>query len=172
MVIYKVAIRVIKILARINTKKYMGIYTSLLRRLGVNIPAYDGTGYIDPTCFIDSSDYRLITIGKHVTISRNTTLLTHDFSIGKGLESINKTEANKRYKFLKEIKIGDDVFIGLNAIILPGTNIGKNCIIGSGTVVKGDIPDYSVVVGNPGKVVSDIRQWAERHVEKQDYFIC
>ena len=150
----------------------MGLYISLLRKLGMNISEYDGTGYIDPTCYIDSSDYRLITIGKHVTISRNVTLLTHDFSIGKGLKSVNKTDANKRYKFLKEIRIGDDVFIGLNAIILPGTNIGKNCIIGSGSVVKGDVPDYSVFVGNPGKVVYDIRQWAERHVDEQDYFTC
>ena len=96
MIVFKVAIRIVKIFARINTRKYMGLYISLLRKLGMNISEYDGTGYIDPTCYIDSSDYRLITIGKHVTISRNVTLLTHDFSIGKGLKSVNKTDANKR----------------------------------------------------------------------------
>ena len=49
--------------------------------------------------------------------------------------------------------IEDDVWIGQRAIILPGVNIGKGVIIGSGTVVTKDVPSYAIYCGNPGKVV-------------------
>lgn len=51
------------------------------------------------------------------------------------------------------VKIGHDVWVGQRAVILPGADIGNGCIIGAGAVVAGKIPDYSVVVGNPGLVV-------------------
>lgn len=167
----KICIRFAKSIAKINVKRYMSIYTKRLIKLGVKIPKYNGVGYIDPSCFIDSSAFNLITIGKNVTISRNVTLLTHDFSIGKGLEAINSAKEGERYKFLKPISIGDNCFIGANAFILPGTSIGCNCIIGSGAVVKGAIPDYSVCAGNPAKVIADTREWAQKHFEKADYLV-
>ncbi len=51
------------------------------------------------------------------------------------------------------IDIADDSFIGENAILLPGTSIGRNCIIAAGAVVHGLIPDNSLVVGNPARIV-------------------
>lgn len=53
----------------------------------------------------------------------------------------------------KSVYIDDWSFIGAGAIILPGIKIGKYCIIGAGAVVKGDIPDYSIVIGNPAKII-------------------
>lgn len=53
----------------------------------------------------------------------------------------------------KKIKIGNDVWIGANATILKGVTIGNGAVIGAGTVVVKDIPEYGVVVGNPGRVV-------------------
>lgn len=50
------------------------------------------------------------------------------------------------------VRIGAYTFIGAGAIVLPGVSIGKGCIIGSGALVMQDIPDYSIVVGSPGKV--------------------
>ena len=52
-----------------------------------------------------------------------------------------------------KIKVGDNVFIGINCTILPNTNIGNNCIVGAGSVVRGDFPDNSVIVGNPAKTI-------------------
>jgi acetyltransferase-like isoleucine patch superfamily enzyme len=49
--------------------------------------------------------------------------------------------------------VGDDTFIGEDCLILPGATIGRGCVIGAGTVVRGTIPDNAVVVGNPGRVV-------------------
>lgn len=49
--------------------------------------------------------------------------------------------------------VGNDVWIGQNAVILPGVHIGDGCIIGANSVVGSDVPPYSVVVGNPAKVI-------------------
>ena len=51
--------------------------------------------------------------------------------------------------------MGNNVFIGTNCIILLNTKIGNNCIIGAGSVVRGQFPDNSVIIGNPAKVVSN-----------------
>lgn len=53
----------------------------------------------------------------------------------------------------KPVVIGDDVWIGSRVTILPGVNVGRGVIIGSGTIVTKNVPDYAVIVGNPGKIV-------------------
>jgi len=57
--------------------------------------------------------------------------------------------------------IGDDVWIGCNVVILPGTTIGSHAVIGAGAVVTKDIPEYAVVVGNPARIVKFRNQNAE-----------
>lgn len=56
--------------------------------------------------------------------------------------------------------VGDNTMVGMGAILLTGAKVGKNCIIGAGAVVTGkaDIPDGSMVMGTPGKVVRPLRQ--------------
>lgn len=54
---------------------------------------------------------------------------------------------------LRKVEIGDDVWIGQRAILLPGVRIGKGAIIGAGAVVTKDIPDYAIACGVPAKVV-------------------
>ena len=61
-------------------------------------------------------------------------------------------------KLLSEI-----IFIGADVIILPNTKIGNNAIVGAGTVVTKDIPDNSVVVGNPGRVINSCDAYIERN---------
>jgi acetyltransferase-like isoleucine patch superfamily enzyme len=53
----------------------------------------------------------------------------------------------------KLIEIGDDSWIGANAVITAGSKIGKHCVIGAGAVVTGTIPDYSIAVGNPARII-------------------
>ena len=64
---------------------------------------------------------------------------------------------------LKKIFISDDVWIGQGSYILPGVNIGKYSIIGAGSVVTKDIPDYCMAVGNPAKIIKKYdtlsKQW-------------
>ncbi len=54
------------------------------------------------------------------------------------------------------VRIGDNVWIGFDAVILPGTSIGRGSVIGCKSVVSGDIPEYSVVAGNPGRVIKKL----------------
>ncbi len=57
------------------------------------------------------------------------------------------------YSEEKQIVVGDDVWLGYGAIILPGVTIGDGAIIGAGTVVTKDVPPYAIVGGNPAKVI-------------------
>ena len=87
-------------------------------------------------------------IGNNVTISGNVfiTNCSHNYQeIGVHiLEQPIKTEYTK---------IGDFCFIGYGAVIKAGTVLGKQCIVGSNSVLKGTFPDYSVIAGNPAKII-------------------
>ena len=53
----------------------------------------------------------------------------------------------------RDIEVGHDVWLGYGAMVMPGTRIGNGVIVGAGSVVRGDVPDYTVVAGNPAQVV-------------------
>lgn len=89
----------------------------------------------------------LIEIGNNVTITSGVKLLTHD-----GSTWLARDENGRRYKYGR-IKIGNNVFIGTNSIILPNITIEDNVIIGAGSVVTKSIVTNSVFVGNPAKYV-------------------
>ena len=69
------------------------------------------------------------------------------------------------YEYGIEVTIGDNVWVGGNAVICPGVHIGDNCVIGAGSVVTKDIPAWSVAVGNPAKVIKTITD-----ADKKFYF--
>ena len=53
----------------------------------------------------------------------------------------------------RPVTVGDDVWFGARVIVLPGVRIGSHCIIGAGSVVTKDVPDYAVVGGNPARIL-------------------
>lgn len=57
----------------------------------------------------------------------------------------------------KPVTVGDDVWIGQRALILPGVSIGTGAIVAAGSVVTRDVPPFAVVAGNPAKVIKDRR---------------
>lgn len=154
-----------KIYNIVSFEKYMKSKVKYLKKLGVKINS--PVTYISPDVYFDGHDYSFIEIGKNVTLSKEIMLLIHDYSLGGIMNAMN-IEFNGKGEniphFKKKIKIGDDTFVGARVSILPGTTIGKCCIIGACSVVKGNIPDYSIVIGNPGKVVMDTRKWIENKV--------
>lgn len=97
-------------------------------------------------------------IGTDVVISTNVMILTHDYSYNVGLKVCNKAKVEDT-ALLDKVYIGDCTFIGAGSIILPGTIVGKYCVIGAGCVVKGVIEDYSVVIGNPCRVINNTKEW-------------
>lgn len=94
-----------------------------------------------------STEPYLIQIGNRVRIASGTHFITHDGSITCFRDELLGGLFGK-------IKIGNNVFIGINCIILLNSSIGDNCIIGAGSVLRGQFPDNSVIIGNPAKVVS------------------
>lgn len=94
-----------------------------------------------------STEPYLIEIGDHVAIAYGTHFITHDGGIWCFRDELIDGDIFGR------IKIGNNVFIGMNCTILANSVIGDNCIIGAGSVVRGKYPDNSVIVGNPSYVI-------------------
>lgn len=98
-------------------------------------------------------------IGKYCSISWNVSITgnTHDYKTLSPhplshFSSFGFVEENTPLTY-KTVKIGNDVWIGMNACILPGVQIGNGAIIGAGSVVTKDVPDYAIVAGNPARVI-------------------
>jgi len=107
-----------------------------------------------------STEPYLIEIGNHVGISNGTVLITHDAGIRCFKEEFPNND------IFGKIKIGNNVFIGINCTILPNTAIGDNCIVGAGSVVRGKFPDNSVIIGNPAKIL--MRMNVQRMLYRQN----
>ncbi len=99
-----------------------------------------------------------VTIGNHVILAQNIVMS----GLNHGYEDIN-TPINLQKCTTKEIVIEDETWIGANAVVTAGVHIGKHCVIAAGSVVTKDIPAYSVVVGNPARVIKrynfDTKEW-------------
>lgn len=106
-----------------------------------------------------------------VTIAAGTSILTHDYSVDYGLIAIGKNDVSHEKKYSKEVRIGEDSFIGQKCLILPGVSIGRNCIIGAGSLVNKDIPDNSVAAGVPAKIIDETKSWIIKRLEKDSEFI-
>ena len=96
----------------------------------------DGT-YFNRYCMISAHEH--VTIGKHCMFGPGVKIFdnNHQYSPKSGVSGQLTTEA---------IFIGDNSWVASDAIILKGTHIGKNCVIGAGCIVRGEVPDGSVVV--------------------------
>ena len=117
-----------------------------LRRQGMKV----GENCLISTMNFSTEPY-LIEIGDHVAIADDTEIVTHDGGVWCFRDEISNAD------LFGKVKIGNNVFIGNNCTILPNTTIGDNCIIGSGSVLRGKFPENSVIVGNPAKVIMDVK---------------
>jgi acetyltransferase-like isoleucine patch superfamily enzyme len=98
----------------------------------------------------------LVTIGDDVTVSRGVLFLTHD-----GASSLVRDKHGRRYDY-RPVTVGSRVFIGANAILLPGVSIGDDCIVGAGSVVTKTVPPGKVVAGNPARVIGTFEEYQQR----------
>jgi len=89
------------------------------------------------------------TIGDDVVMGPDVMIFTNSLSFF----STQVPMIEQGYTKPAGVIIGDDVMISSRSIIMPGTKIGKGVVIAAGSVVRGKIPDYSIVMGNPAKVV-------------------
>ena len=99
-------------------------------------------------------DTNKIIIGSRVLIGPDVKIYTATHPMNSN-ERFQKKSNKDTYvaTMARPVEIGDDVWIGGGSIILPGVSIGKNCVIGAGSVVTKSIPDNSVAYGNPCRVI-------------------
>ena len=98
----------------------------------------------------------IITLGSNVHITNGVKFITHDGGTLLFRHIVPDLEITK------PISVGNDVYIGNNVMIMPGVNIGNKVIIGAGAIVTHDIPDNSVVVGVPAKVIKTADEYFEK----------
>lgn len=89
-----------------------------------------------------------VTIGNDVILAQNIVVS----GLNHGYEDIDMPPS-KQPVTTKQIVISDNVWIGANSVVTAGVTIGKHVVVGAGSVVTKDLPDYSVAVGNPAKVI-------------------
>ena len=92
-----------------------------------------------------------VTIGSHVNLAQGITVtaLNHNFEDAE--KRIDEQDVSTT-----PVTIEDDVWIGANAVILPGVHIGSHCVVAAGAVVTKDVPPHSLVAGVPAKVIKQI----------------
>lgn len=101
---------------------------------------------------IDDSHAWLIEIGDNVTLAPRVHILAHDASTKKFLG----------YTKIGRVTIGNNVFVGAEAVILPGVTIGSNVVIGANSTVTHDVPDNTVVVGCPARVLCSLDEYLNK----------
>ena len=117
--------------------------------------------YSPHTVFLDNTRPWLLEIGDYTKICRGCLVLTHDYSL-----SVLRRVYGEWIGEGAITSIGENCFIGMNSIILMGSNIGNNVIVGAGSVVRGTIPDNVVVAGNPAKIVCSLDEHYKRRLER------
>ncbi len=86
-----------------------------------------------------------------------------------GREFVHIPNAERRGYTRAGVRIGAYTFVGAGSVILPGVSIGKGCLIGAGSLVTRDVPDYSIVTGQPGTVVGSTIELDEKLFREYDY---
>lgn len=134
--------------------------------------------FINPPFYCDYGTH--IEVGKNFFANYNCTIIdvakviigdncqmAPNVAIYTAGHPVHPVSRNSLYEYGIGVTIGDNVWIGGNTVILPGVHIGSNTVIGAGSVVTKDIPDWVVAAGNPCKVIRQITE-ADREYYYRD----
>lgn len=102
---------------------------------------------------LDPSHCWLIEIGDNVTMAPRVHILCHDES----------TKVHLNYTKIGKVKIGDNVFIGAESVVMPGVTIGDNVIIGANSTVTKDIPANIVAAGSPARAICTLEEYLSKN---------
>lgn len=147
--------RLISLLGKI-TKIFRPIYAKLFPEkfaIHIGVNAKGRFRIYGSSLSMFSTEPWLITLGDNVFITNEVQFITHDGGTLILRDKIPDLEITK------PIIVGDNVYIGIRTIVLPGVKIGNNVIIGAGSVVTKDIPDNSVAAGVPARVIKTIDEY-------------
>lgn len=144
--VFMALMRIVKALKRhVSCKRNPNQYA---KNLGVTLG--DNVRFYNPNVGMFSTEPWLIKIGNNVHITDDVQFLTHD-----GGTLIIKDQIGD-FVLTGNINIGDNVYIGIRTVIMPGVTIGDNCIVGACSVVTKDIPSNSLAVGVPARVIKSV----------------
>ena len=118
----------------------------------IHLGDYSGIGM---DCSIATDTY----IGDHVMMAPEVCIYTKNHATSR----VDITMDQQGFRPTQPVHIGNDVWIGRRVMIMPGVTIGDGCVIGAGAVVAKDIPPYSVVVGNPARIVKNRKEEVEKN---------
>lgn len=133
--------------------------------------------FINPPFYCDYGSH--IEVGKNFFANYNCTIIdvakviigdncqmAPNVSIYTAGHPLHPVSRNSLYEYGISVTIGDNVWIGGNTVILPGVHIGSNTVIGAGSVVTKDIPDWVVAAGNPCRVIRQITDEDKKYYYK------
>lgn len=150
-----------KILNRIGVKKNpVDFWRKMGAQIGKECEIYESASF--------GSEPNLISLGNHVRVNSGVCFVTHDGGAWVLRKYIDDSNA-KDIDLFGKIKVGNNVHIGTNSIIMPGVTIGNNCIIGCGAIVTKSIPDNSIAVGVPARVIETIDEYIEKNKGRFEY---
>ncbi len=138
-------------------------FLKFLRKKGVQI-GENVRFYSPSTALVDVSCPWLISIGNDVIIAHGVIIITHDFSYV--IPSRCDVKRGSLVGGQAPVKIGNNVFIGINAMITKGVTVGDNVIIGAGSVVTKDCEPNSVYAGSPAKRIMSLEDFYKKRAEK------
>lgn len=151
-------LKIIKYGPKGDSKTYLKFLSKKGIIIGRNVNLYSPqTIRIDTTCPF------LISIGDNVHITAGVTILNHGYDWIVASKKYGNVFGN-----IGRVKIGNNVFIGNNAIILKGANIGDDVIIGAGALVCGDCSKSGVYAGVPARYIMSIEEYRNRRTAKQN----
>lgn len=129
--------------------------------------------FINPPFYCDYGNH--IEVGKNFFANYNCTIIdvtkvkigdncymAPNVAIYTAGHPIYPDTRNSSFEYGKEVTIGDNVWLGGNTVVCPGVHIGNNVVIGAGSVVTKDIPDWSLAAGNPCRVIRKITEEDKR----------
>lgn len=118
--------------------------------------------------FIEASNG--LTIEEGCQITNYVSITTHSSHISIRLYGDKYSNHKDLIGYIKgSVHIGTYTYIGPHSVIMPNTKIGKGCIVAAFSYVKGDFPDFSIIAGNPAKVIGDTRQMDESFLKENPH---
>ncbi len=146
-----------------SARKCTQLMTWWYRRHGMKINGE--LNYLAAHVRIDGTDYSWVELNEGCTISDAVSILTHDWSpytIGRGLG----LDLPKPIGIFRPVRVGRYCFIGTRSVLMPGADVGDGSVIGAASVVRGKVPPWTIMVGNPAQPVGDSREFLLRNLRK------